>query len=363
MPSLRAERGNLPLIVVRHIWEIAARLPRAQRRVARDDLFFCYYKFMKKLILLFPLLFLNACIMGNAKSPALQMYAYSHNWMYLPDAQYKEADTFFVYPTVIDNGQFMDINYGAQRASALTKTKQFVGIFSESTNFYAPYYAQYTLESRFDPKAVDAAYAKVKEAFLYYLKHYNKGRPIILAGHSQGAAHLKNLIIDVFKDPALQKQLVAAYLIGHSVTSELTAEYPWLKPAAAETDTGVFISYNAQKKGYTRKINVVVPHAHIINPLNWKTDETVAPKELNLGAVFFDDKGEVTREVKHFTGAQIYLSEEKNILIATDIDPLEFLHPSLDPSYAGSYHAYDYMFYYRNIQQNVSSRLKAFNAK
>jgi alpha-beta hydrolase superfamily lysophospholipase len=62
---------------------------------------------------------------------------------------------------------------------------------------------------------VDLAYADVKAAFQYYLAHYNEGRPIIIAGHSQGTAHATRLLHEFFEhDPKLRRQLVAAYLIG-----------------------------------------------------------------------------------------------------------------------------------------------------
>ena len=52
----------------------------------------------------------------------------------------------------------------------------------------------------------------VKAAFQYYLEHYNNGRPIIIASHSQGTTHAKRLLKEFFDGTALQHQLVAAYL-------------------------------------------------------------------------------------------------------------------------------------------------------
>jgi hypothetical protein len=45
----------------------------------------------------------------------------------------------------------------------------------------------------------------VKTAFLYYLQHYNNGRPIIIASHSQGATHGKRLLKEFFDGKELQK--------------------------------------------------------------------------------------------------------------------------------------------------------------
>ena len=37
-----------------------------------------------------------------------------------------------------------------------------------------------------EEKSRKLAYSDVRAAFQYYLKHYNNGRPIIIASHSQG---------------------------------------------------------------------------------------------------------------------------------------------------------------------------------
>jgi len=42
---------------------------------------------------------------------------------------------------------------------------------------------------------------------------------------------------------ALQDQLVATYAIGWAMTEEMITEYPQIKPAAAEDDTGVVVSF------------------------------------------------------------------------------------------------------------------------
>ena len=62
--------------------------------------------------------------------------------------------------------------------------------------------------------AFELAYSDVLRAFDYYLAHENHGRPFILASHSQGSLHALRLIQERLAGKPLQKQLVAAYLIG-----------------------------------------------------------------------------------------------------------------------------------------------------
>ena len=68
-------------------------------------------------------------------------------------------------------------------------------VFNGSCRIFAPRYRQANLKAflvRKSPKAqetFDLAYGDIKAAFQYYLDHYNHGRPIIIAGHSQGSLH------------------------------------------------------------------------------------------------------------------------------------------------------------------------------
>ncbi len=51
-------------------------------------------------------------------------------------------------------------------------------------------------------RALDLAYKDVDAAFTAFLEQVDPNRPLILAGHSQGALHLSRLLTDrVAKDP------------------------------------------------------------------------------------------------------------------------------------------------------------------
>ena len=96
-----------------------------------------------------------------------------------------------------------------------------------------------------------------------------------------------------------------------------------------------------------------------INPLNWKTDSTVAPKELNLGYVVTDTYGNVKEEVPAFCGA--YIDEKTGILVATGIDdPAKYAVKGIGILPDGSFHLYDLTFFYNNLKQNMVKRIAAF---
>ncbi|WP_419787118.1 DUF3089 domain-containing protein [Pseudodesulfovibrio sp.] len=301
---------------------------------------------------------------ANDTIPPCPDYRQEEAWASRPANADKAVDVFYVYPTIYPDTapKNMDVFNDQLRSDVQGLLKAQAGVYSPSANLFAPYYRQVsfacldpkqdmTLNSYFRIGADD-----VHRAFDYYLNYLNQGRPFILAAHSQGSVVMLDLLKSRFKDPTLQKKLVAAYLIGYSVTDKDIAECPWLKPAQKADDTGVIISWNTQAPGATGS-PVLRPGAICINPLTWTTDETPADKSQNLGAVFFDDfKGTVTREVPHYVGAHV--DKKVCALITTPPDKLEIGH--FPP---GVLHKFDYAFWYRNLEQNVKDRIAAYLAK
>jgi len=195
----------------------------------------------------------------------------------------------------------------------------------------------------------------VAVAFDYYLENLNQGRPFILASHSQGSLVMIDLIRHKLSDPELQKKLVAAYLIGYSVMPDDFKKYPWMRPAKSADDTGVVISYNTQTPGATGS-PVLMNGAFCINPLNWRTDGTPAGKELNRGAVFFEDfTGTLIKEVPHYAGARVNTGTGALETVPPDYDELE-----LGYFPEGVLHKFDYTFWYRNLQENVEQRIEIY---
>ena len=205
---------------------------------------------------------------------------------------------------------------------------------------------------------LETAYADVRDAFLYYMDNYNEGRPIVLAGFSQGADMCLRLMKDLFDDEALTDQLVACYAIGWRITEEDVAEYPQLKMAAGESDNRCHRFLQQRSGGYHRFPCDPGRNKDLaINPLNWKTDSTPADKSLNLGACFTDYSGEITSEIPELTGA--YIDETRGALKVPDVSPEDY-PAGLSIFTDGVYHLYDYQFFYRNLQDNVQTRILTF---
>ena len=291
-------------------------------------------------------------------------YALPENWAYLAEGDGKAADLFLICPTV-DMGEDGNLNMlmddEAVKESFVGALNMERGIYEDSAVMYAPFYRQMTFPVYADGLAgsgrhLEIAYGDTEKAFLYYMEHLNNGRPLILAGFSQGAQLALMLLMDHFDDPMLQDRLIAAYLIGWKVTEDDLEAYPHLRMAAGEDDTGVIVSFNTESP--ETHDSIIVPDGVRtlgINPLNWETDSTPADRSLNKGACLTDYSGAVAEEIPGLTGA--YLDPERGTLKAVDIIPSDYSN-DLFPD--GVYHLYDYQFFFRNLEENAAVRTEAW---
>ncbi len=161
-------------------------------------------------------------------------------------------------------------------------------------NYYSPYYRQCTLQSFTSDTLMQSrlplALDDVQRAFAYYMEHFNSGRPFILAGFSQGAI----AVIDLLKgmDSATYSHLVAAYVIGWRVTDNDLAETDYIRPAKDSADLGVTICYNSVRNNSCAIPLLSDGNRIAINPVNWRTDATpatlVSPISLDTVTVTLD---------------------------------------------------------------------------
>ena len=312
---------------------------------------------------------LSAC--GNMAAPPTTLTDYSDDlsWAYVePTEGTKDADLFFVCPTVYGGTKDMpnmSLEDARTKADFLGATNMELGIYMDNCRVFAPYYQQiglnvYELPIPEREPYLNVAYEDVKAAFLYYLEHYNEGRPIVLAGFSQGADLSLRLLKDCFADEEVNDLLVACYAIGWSITEEELAEFPHLKMAQGEADTGVIVSFNSEAEHIKDSLMIPAGTRTLgINPLNWKTDSTPADASLNLGACFTDYSGDTVVEISNLTGA--YLDPERGSLKVTDVRE-ENYPAGLSIFDEGVYHLYDYQFFYRNLQENVKTRIESYLA-
>lgn len=293
-----------------------------------------------------------------------ELYADSENWAYYAEGEDKDCDLFLICPTVYSGTQSecnMSLDDAETKESFLGALNMERGIYEEACRMYAPYYRQaglniYKMTEEEREPYLQTAYNDVRDAFIYYMENENNERPYIIAGFSQGSDMALRLMKEFLDDDAYSKSFVCSYMIGWPLTREDVEEYPYLKPARSEADTGVIVTFNSESP--KTQSSVIVPDKTLaINPLNWKTDSTPAASSENSGACFTDYSGEIVKEIPKLTGC--YIDPERGTLKITDVTPEEY-PAALDIFEDGVYHVYDYQFFYRNLQKNVKARVNAF---
>jgi len=290
-------------------------------------------------------------------------YSDASNWAFYPESVENDVDIFFIAPTSGgDESYNMKMDDEGYKASFVGATAMEKGIYDRKADFYAPFYRQVSLQCYDLPesereKYLEIAYKDINEAFNYYLKNINNGRPYILAGFSQGGDMVKRLLMN---NKNIDDKMIAAYAIGWNFTEEDLTKHPNIKMAQGEDDLGVVISFCSEAPEYNGN-NLIAPSKTVgINPLNWKTDSTIAEKSENIAACFTNYSGVILVETPELCGA--YLDENRGTLKVTDVTVKDF-PAGLTFLEDGNYHLYDYQFFYRNLQQNVERRIVRYLSK
>ena len=302
-------------------------------------------------------------------------------WAHLPEVADKPVDTFFIYPTL-----YIDPTPGApdiapiedetMRAAVRAHYPQAPLVFEDMTNVYEPYYRQSNLCALAGRDPDDCLAFQHKEqrtdiyaALDYFFEHLNQGRPYILAGHSQGSMMLKIALRDYFQEHAdYLERMVAAYVIGYSITADDLEANPALRFAEGEDDVNVIVSWNTEgPENKDEHSDIVLKNSIAINPLNWRRDETYAPASENLGdrLPIYDEGGviAVDFEVHHPGLADARLDVKRGVVVSTTLAD-RYIAPMVpgasNPFGPASLHAMDYPAFWDNIHQNVQTRIEAY---
>lgn len=266
------------------------------------------------------------------------------------------VDVFFIHPTTFTKKKFrgqrnaaiddIDINIKTDYSSILYQAS----VFNGQCRVFAPRYRQahlynfFTKDTVRSKEAFDTAYTDILTAFASYLEHENKGRPFIIAGHSQGALLGKQLLKELIENKPLYKQLVAAYIIGWPVPGHYFTSLPLCRDSL---QTGCFCSWRSFRKGFLPAwVKKETDTALVSNPLNWTSEATPVNRRQNLGAVVRFNK-----IYKQSTGGRI----AQGVLWTN--------HPRFPWSFllrSKNYHVGDINLFYVNIRENVKQRISAY---
>jgi Protein of unknown function (DUF3089) len=170
-------------------------------------------------------------------------------WTANPNAP---IDCFYVYPTVsTDPTPNSDMIPGAEEKGVVRA--QFAR-FAAQCRPFAPMYRQITLTAlramlAGTPMTVDRAlaYNDVLDAWNYYLEHDNKGRGVVLIGHSQGSGVLTQLIRNEIDGKPVQSRIISALLLGTSLPvpkgKDVGGAFQHMPLCHSASQTGCVITY------------------------------------------------------------------------------------------------------------------------
>lgn len=275
-------------------------------------------------------------------------YSDAQMW-YISEAEAEaeaEADVFYILPTCVwdwtdSEGRtchYADV-YNPEHIAALLPSNQLADeIFGEYADFYSPYYRQITLDSWTDEETVNERFPHAMDdvfrAFEHYMDNMNEGKPFVIAGFSQGAKCVVELVKSL--DEKEMQRLVAAYVIGYKVTEE-DLQSGKIKPAQSCSDTGVTICYNSVESPECANPGLS-PSEICINPVNWRCDPEPATVQ---------DTVSVSVDTAH------------KLLIVKGLDSDKYYHPSLGNLFVkGNYHLLELELYKDSLKENVRQRIE-----
>jgi len=265
------------------------------------------------------------------------------------------ADVFFIHPTTFTQKDFKEWNADINDEELNINTDNTTilyqaSVFNKSCRVFAPRYRQAHINAFYinqdsAKQYFDIAYNDIKNAFQYYLEHYNNGRPIIIASHSQGTKHAGRLLKEFFENKPLFKQLICAYIIGMPIPENYFTSIP---PCGEANQTGCFVGWRTYKEGYTpdniknEKFKCIV-----VNPLSWKLNEDYVSIKMNRGGVLKNFNKIVPKVVDAKISNNILWSCKPNVF-----GKLFFT--------AKNFHIGDINLFYMNIRENVDVRIKSY---
>lgn len=292
-----------------------------------------------------------------------------------------DAAIFFVHPT----SYYSKASWNAplDDADANYRATLFMqgmaSAFGDAGEVWAPRYRQATLGAFLATdrvtagKAIDAAYRDVEQAFDAFLAAIPKNKPIILAGHSQGALHLTTLLRNRIAGTPLARRIVAAYVIGWPISRDTdmavlglpACETPeekgcilswasFAEPADTSMVIGAYdgtIGFDGRPRAGTRML--------CTNPLTGIPDTAAGP-DANIGTLKPNEGFKAGTLIAKKVGAKC--DDDRGFLLIGDAEAAQ----NYAPSYVlpgNNYHVFDITLFWANVRADALRRLAAYEGK
>lgn len=286
-----------------------------------------------------------------------------------------QAAIFFVHPTsyIAKDHWNAPLDDAQSQDRARLFLKGLATPFRDAGDIWAPRYRQAAIGAFLTDKpegqqALDAAYQDVLLAFDDFVRKVQKDRPIILAGHSQGALHLTRLLKDRIAGKPIAKRIVAAYVVGWPVSIDTDLPEMGLPACTSPDMTGCIMSWEsfAEPADYEQLVKLYdlttgfngQPRKGTpilcTNPLTGG-GSTEAPAEANLGTLRPNAQ---MSDGELIPGAVPARCNDQGFLLIGD-------PPDLGPYVlpGNNYHVYDYPLFWSNVRADALWRLQKYMAK
>jgi hypothetical protein len=219
---------------------------------------------------------------------------------------------------------------------------------------------------------MDFAYADVVRAFTYFLEHYSRGRPFIIASHSQGTQHGFRLLKEHIDGTPLAERMVAAYLIGGGIEDKQADALKTVRVCNSATDIHCLVHWATWGRNGTPMRESDRGKTVCVNPVSWKRDGAMTSPNDQKGAVAtsgsFSVKfwgGDAANNVaftplkaplKGYTHAECH----DGVLLVDDQKGEPFAKLDMGGE---NYHGLDYPLFAIDIRENAIARVKAYVAQ
>ena len=270
----------------------------------------------------------------------------------------KKASVFYVHPTTYWGNDWnpKKESIPQERVKNLLIMNQ-AATFSACCHVYAPHYRQANIYSFWDingngGKAFGVAYQDIKDAFEEFIK-ITGDNPFILAGHSQGTANLRRLILELENKKKFRDNLIAAYLVGFNIQED---QFKNIQRCKSNNDTGCYLSWNTTMENTKPMFSDNGLACH--NPLNWEDRKKITP--------FQDSKGSMP--FKSYLYSKLIEEKDRKLIKIKGSTKckngnLFILNSALKrfPDRQLNLHSYDYAIFFKSILVNALDRVSAFH--
>jgi hypothetical protein len=285
----------------------------------------------------------------------------------------RPAAVFFIHPTSYLDRSAWNAPLDDARSADLAQTfiRGQATAFNGVGDIWAPKYRQATFGSFLTTqaeaqRALDAAYGDVATAFAAFVAAIPADRPIILAGHSQGALHLTRLLREKVAGKPIARRIVAAYVVGWPVSVETDVKALGLPACATANQPNCLLSWEsfaepADPKLVTETFDATMgfdgrprrgTHLLCTNPVTG-VPNTAATAAQNLGTLVPDAD---LKNAVLATGKVPARCDSRGFLLIGA--PPEDIRSYVLPG--NNYHVFDYSLFWANVRADAARRLAAF---